>query len=185
MTNPEPSLPPRSTRYGTLPVAAGGTHTLALKQDGTVWAWGDNIHSQLGDGGTTTRSIPGPVLGLTGFVAVAAGAVHSLALKRDGTVWAWGENLVSELGDGTNIGRPRPVQLSSLTGITRIVAGNQFSLALKQDGTVWEWGLLYQIQNSDGTITFNIRTAPLLVPGLTDVVQIDSESLQRVPPVSE
>jgi len=71
-------------------VAAGGYHSLALKTDGTVWAWGDNHRGSLGDGTTTSRSTPVQVPGLTGVAAIEAG-YHSLALKTDGTVWAWGQ----------------------------------------------------------------------------------------------
>ena len=71
-------------------IAGGGDHSLALKSDGTVWAWGWNGYGQLGDGSTTNRLTPVPVSGLTGVVAIAGGDYHSLALKSDGTVWAWG-----------------------------------------------------------------------------------------------
>ena len=54
-------------------IAAGSKHTLALKQDGTVWAWGDNSSGQLGDGTTTHRTSPVQVPGLTGVSAIAAG----------------------------------------------------------------------------------------------------------------
>ena len=82
-------------------IAKGENHSLALKSDGTVWAWGHNIYGQLGDGTTTTRTTPVPVAGLSNVVAIASGDWHSLALKSDGTVWAWGWNPVGQLGDGT------------------------------------------------------------------------------------
>ena len=71
-------------------MSGGVGHSLALRADGTVWAWGWNGYGQLGDGTTSDRLRPVPVPGLTGVVAVAGGAFHSLALKGDGTVWAWG-----------------------------------------------------------------------------------------------
>src|ERR1035441_1849035 len=71
-------------------VAAGANHSLFLKSDGTMWAWGSNQYGQLGDGTTTNRSSPVQVSGLTGVVMIAAGGFQSLAVKSDGTVWAWG-----------------------------------------------------------------------------------------------
>jgi alpha-tubulin suppressor-like RCC1 family protein len=80
--------------------AAGYFHSLAVRSDGTVWAWGDNLYGQLGDGTLTNQSTPVRVMGLTGVTQVAAGYGHSLALRSDGTVWAWGSNTVGQLGSG-------------------------------------------------------------------------------------
>jgi alpha-tubulin suppressor-like RCC1 family protein len=95
---------------GYTAVAAGLRHTLALKADGSLWAWGDNSQGQLGDGSGTSRL--SPVLVGTGFVAIAAGDTHSLAIKADGTLWAWGSNGSGELGDGSKVNRLAPVQIS-------------------------------------------------------------------------
>ena len=91
-------------------VSAGATHTLALKSDGSVWAWGTNESGQLGDGTTTTRARPvrvrdasGP---LTGVVAIAAGGVGGMALRQDGTVLTWGDNTFGQLGNNTTVARP-------------------------------------------------------------------------------
>ncbi|MBT9253100.1 MAG: hypothetical protein KM296_05345 [Brockia lithotrophica] len=106
-------------------VAAGishgnGVHSLALKRDGTVWAWGWNRFGQLGDGTKENRTSPVPVKDLTEVVQVAAGDGHSLALKRDGTVWAWGDNTFGQLGDGTRGARPTPVQVKNLSRVVAI-----------------------------------------------------------------
>ena len=73
-------------------VVAGVAHTVALKSDGTVVAWGQNSSGQLGDGTTTQRDSPVAVPGLTGAVAVSTGGYHTVALKSDSTVVAWGYN---------------------------------------------------------------------------------------------
>src|SRR6185312_15197966 len=106
-------------------IAAGGTHVLALKSDGTVWAWGSNTSGQLGDGTTTQRAAPVQVTGLSGVTAIAAGSNHSLAVKSDGTVWAWGTNAAGQLGDGTTgaTPHPTPAQVPGLSGVTAIAAG--------------------------------------------------------------
>jgi alpha-tubulin suppressor-like RCC1 family protein len=131
-------------------------HTLYRKSDGTVWAWGLNNKSQLGDGTTTNSSTPvqsAPAI-LTGITAVAAGNEHSLALKSDGTVWGWGSNSNGQLGNGATAGsQTTPVQVSGLTNVTAIAAGVNFSLALKSDGSVWAWGYNGSGQLGDGTTT--------------------------------
>ncbi len=71
-------------------VEGGATHSLAVKSDGTVWAWGDNLNGQLGNGTTTDSWVPVQVSGLTEIVSVSAASWHSLAVKSDGTVWALG-----------------------------------------------------------------------------------------------
>merc|ERR1719346_593152 len=76
-------------------VSAGDYHTMLLKHDGTVWASGFNDFGQLGDGGTTYRRTPVPVM--TGVLSVSAGSVHTAFLKQDGTVWASGCNYYGQL----------------------------------------------------------------------------------------
>ncbi|MBI2187137.1 MAG: hypothetical protein HYU37_08415, partial [Acidobacteria bacterium] len=86
-------------------VAARGHHALALRADGTVWAWGANTYGQLGDGTTTDSPTPQQVLGVSGVVAIAAGYEYSLALTADGTVWGWGYNALARIiREGTDFG---------------------------------------------------------------------------------
>jgi len=100
---------------GVVQVTVGGyTHTCALKQDGTVWCWGDNHSGKLGDGTTTDRYTPVLVQNLSGVVQVTGGYAHTCALKGDGTVWCWGQNYYGQLGDGTTTQRLTPVQVSGL-----------------------------------------------------------------------
>ena len=136
---------------GVTAITANGDHSLALKSDGTLWAWGNNFWGQLGDGTTVHRNAPVQVLNLTGVRCMAAGAEHSLALMQDGTVRAWGENVAGDLGDGTTTDRHTAVQVSSLSGVKALAAGTGFSLALKTDGTVWAWGTNDFGQLGDGT----------------------------------
>ena len=119
-------------------IAGGGNDTIALKNDGTVWAWGWNYFGQLGDGTTTDRSTPVQVWGHV--VAIAGGSEHTIALKDDGTVWAWGGNGFGQLGDGTTTDRSTPIQVTGLTNVVAIAGGEEHTIALKDDGTVWAWG---------------------------------------------
>lgn len=154
-------------------IAAGPFHTLALKADGKVWAWGANANGQLGDGAVVARSTPVAVSNLTDVVAIAAGRSHSIALRADGTVWAWGSNASGELGDGTTSPRLRPVQVSGLTDVVAIAAGGlRFNLALKGNGTVFAWGENSSGQLGDGTHTPRLR--PVVVPGLAHVREISA-----------
>lgn len=92
-------------------VAAGYGHSLAVREDDTLWAWGLNGRGQLGVGSTPNRSTPVRVL--TRVVStVTAGDFHSLAVREDGTLWAWGDNSFGELGDVTTERRISPVRTS-------------------------------------------------------------------------
>ena len=95
-------------------ISAGGSHSLALKGDGSVWAWGLNGDGQLGDGTIVTRVTPVAVSGLSDITAISAGGSHSLALKKDGTVWTWGSNSYGQLGDDTKSNRNAPVKTHNL-----------------------------------------------------------------------
>ncbi|MFZ5774640.1 MAG: RCC1 domain-containing protein [Thermodesulfobacteriota bacterium] len=127
--------------------AGYGSHSLALKNDGTVWAWGANSDGQLGDGTTTQRTTPVQVSGLTNVMAIAAGGDFSLALKTDGTVWAFGGNSLGQLGNGSTQDSAVPVQVSGLSGVTAITAGGAHGLAVTADGVLWAWG-----RSSDGQL---------------------------------
>jgi alpha-tubulin suppressor-like RCC1 family protein len=152
------------TAQVTPAIAAGGNHSLALKSDGTVWAWGYNGDGQLGDDTTTTRKTPVPVSGLSGIIAIAAGENHSLALKGNGTVWAWGNNGYGQLGDNSTTARKTPVQVLTLTNVKAIAAGGNHSLALTSSGAVKTWGANNSGQLGDGTV-INSKT-PVNVSGL-------------------
>src|SRR5262249_48072949 len=133
-------------------IVGDGAHSLALKADGSLWAWGANDRGQLGIGTTTDSALPVQVRDpsvagfLTGVCAMAAGGRQCMALKRDGSGGAWGLNLFGQLGDGTTGDSLLPVQVKDptgtglLAGVTAIAAGADHSLALKSDGSLWAWG---------------------------------------------
>ena len=91
-------------------VASSDDHTLALLNDGTVWAWGYNFFGQLGDGTTTPRQGPVQVIGLTNVIAIATSYQYSLAMKADGTVWTWGDGSAGTL-PGVDLHIPQQVGL--------------------------------------------------------------------------
>jgi alpha-tubulin suppressor-like RCC1 family protein len=157
---------------GVSALAAGYNHSLAVRTDGTVWAWGDNGFGQLGTGatGSYTKS-PVQVSGLTSATAVSGG-YHSLAVRSDGTAWAWGYNYYGSLGDGTTTNRNTPVQVTGLSGVVAVAGGQEYSLALRTDGTVWAWGRNTFGQLGDGSTTN--RSTPVQVTGLSSVVSVEA-----------
>jgi alpha-tubulin suppressor-like RCC1 family protein len=155
---------------GVKQIAAGYQHVLALKSDGTVWAWGYNAFRELGDGTTTDRPTPFQIPGLIGIKQVSASFYASMALATDGSVWAWGHNGFGELGDGTTTNRAAPVKLPGLSGVAQVSAGYEHALAVKSDGTVWAWGNNAFGQLGVGTTTNH--ASPVQVTGLTGVTQV-------------
>jgi alpha-tubulin suppressor-like RCC1 family protein len=149
-------------------LTAGSSHSLALKDDGTIWAWGNNESGQLGDETNANSTQPVKVANLSGVEAISGGGApsYSLALKDDGTVWAWGDNRASQgtriggqLGDDEITSSNTPLQVSDLPGgIEAIAAGAEHGLALKDDGTVWAWGNNWFGQLGDGTTTDGTQT---------------------------
>jgi len=125
---------------GVVAISAGYYHSLALRVDGSVWAWGENLNGQLGDGTTTRRSVPAQVPGLSGVVALGGGGLHSLALGTDGAVWVWGSNTEGQLGNTTRTHTLTPVRLQAPSDVVALDGGDMHSLAQRADGTLWAWG---------------------------------------------
>lgn len=161
---------PVSSLTGVIALSGGGLHSLALRNDSTVWAWGRNLEGQMGNGVNTNSNIPIMLNSFTGVTAIAAGGYHSLGLKKDSTVWAWGSNTYGQLGNGTTTASNVPVQVSSLSGIIAITAGLNHCLALKGDGTVWAWGRNFWGQLGDGTTTD--RSLPVQVGFLSGITAV-------------
>ncbi len=123
-------------------IAAGGiwsadvlvSHTLALKADGSVWAWGENSDGQLGDGTTINSATPVRVVGLSNVTAIAANGCHSVARTSDGRAWTWGWNGYGQLGDGTLTSRSTPAPVSGVSGVVAISAGERHTLAVGAEG---------------------------------------------------
>ncbi|PJJ59985.1 RCC1 domain-containing protein [Hymenobacter chitinivorans] len=131
-------------------VKAGIYHTLALKADGTLWAWGDNSQYQLGVNGVQ-QNTPVQVGTDANWVSISAGSYFSLALKADGTLWSWGENGAGQLGSGTTATRYSPTQVGTATTWRSVAAGNAHSVAVRRDGTLWTWGYNGNGQLGNGT----------------------------------
>jgi len=136
-----------STYVGAAPVeydfgliAAGSTHTLAIKSDGTLWAWGANNWGQLGLSEDADGTAPSQVGQDTKWASVAAGYYHTVAVKIDGTLWAWGSNLYGQLGLDGEANRTAPEQVGDDRDWASVAAGYYHTVAVKIDGTLWAWG---------------------------------------------
>ena len=128
-------------------VSAGADFTVALKTDGTLWAWGGNDYGQLGNGSTTPSDLP--ICVLDQVTAVSAGDYHVAALRADGSLWTWGDNLYGQLGDGTLESRSAPAKV--LDQAAAVSAGAGSTAALLGDQTLWTWGDNLFGQLGDGT----------------------------------
>lgn len=151
-------------------IAAGTRYGLALRKDGTVWAWGSNSAGQLGDGTLQERHAPIQVKDMNGVKAVSAGTAYSMALLGDGTIRAWGNNAFGQIGDGTREDSAVPVQVKgvggqgALSGITAIAAGRYYAAALDGAGTVWVWGFHEGGLLGNGTLDGSLTPALVKAP---------------------
>ncbi|MCD1261744.1 hypothetical protein B5M42_023385 [Paenibacillus athensensis] len=141
---------------GWADMSSGGSHRLALKLDGTLWAWGSNRNGQLGTGQFgEPEKLPVQVPALRDVAALGTGQANSYAIMRDGSVWAWGDNTDGQLGDGTVTRRQigsgdvseqhnasRPIQLKELSHIVSITGNFAATYAVQDDGSLWAWGFV-------------------------------------------
>lgn len=145
-------------------VVAGANHNVAVKMNGTLWAWGLNSSGQLGQGTTSTTptTTPTQIGTATTWLQLGpqlhAGADFTLAMQTNGTLWAWGVNTSGQLGDGTTTNRNAPVQIGTVTTWNRVACTSASAIALRNDGTLWAWGLNSSGQLGDGSLT--LRSSP-------------------------
>ena len=148
-TTTDRNTPTQISTLGTnrtaIAISAGGYHTCAILDDGSVSFWGWNDYGQLGDGTTTNRNTPTQTSSLgtdRTAIAITAGYHHTCAILDDGSVSCWGYNNKGQLGDGTTTERNTPTQTSSLgTDRTAVAidAGGYHTCAILDDGSVSCW----------------------------------------------
>lgn len=154
-------------------VNSGFGTSYAVRADGRVLAWGSNFNGELGDGTTTQRDRPVPVVGVDGLTGQLSGVTQvsggnggfALARRSDGTVVSWGENRNNQNGDGSTVDFHKfPVRVlrvedrMPLTTVQAVDAGTDQGYALLDDGTVRTWGYTY----CNGSPTAS--TQPLAIP---------------------
>lgn len=154
-------------------ISAGPEHSMAIKTDGTLWAWGRNSEAQLGDGTNNNSNVPVQIGTDNNWIAVSTGSEHTLAKKSNGTLWAWGGNTYGQCGNATPPNSvATPLQIGTATDWQTISTGSYHSIAIKTDGTAWGWGLNILGQLGDGTNTDKIT--PTQIDINTDWSQIAS-----------
>lgn len=128
-------------------VSAGGFHWAAIREDGSLWVWGDNSEGQIGNGGTGNDVSDGaghlpiqtvPIKVMEDVASVSCGLVFTAALKTDGTLWTWGDNSWGQLGNGTLSDTDTPSQV--MDGVVAMDCGTHHMAALQTDGSLWMWG---------------------------------------------
>ena len=153
--NPAPQPTPRTTQeiaadVGSFDtISAGHSHTLVIKNDGSLWAWGLHNYRDVGDETSFSSFFPERIMDEVKMVS--AGALHTIAVKTDGSLWVWGSNSDGQLGDGTKTDRSYPVKI--MDEVKTASAGYGFTMAVKTDGSLWAWGNNEFGQIGDGTTT--------------------------------
>jgi alpha-tubulin suppressor-like RCC1 family protein len=148
-------------------IAAGNSHSLFLKNDGSLWAMGWNVCGQLGDGTINNVSLPEQIVS-SNVTAIASGDLHSLFLKSDGSLWAMGNNQSGQLGDGINKNVNLPEQIVA-SNVTAVAAGSQHSLFLKSDGSLWAMGDNELGELGDGSYASTNRPEQIVSSGVTAI----------------
>jgi alpha-tubulin suppressor-like RCC1 family protein len=128
----------QSTSWRTL--AAGQQNCLALKSDGSLWAWGSNDLGQLGLGGSNAPRLSPKRVGNGHWRAIGSGIEFSAGIKRDGSLWSWGSNYLGQLGLGDTKSCTLPTRIGNETDWKAIAVGYDYVLAIKADGSLWSWG---------------------------------------------
>jgi len=153
-----------------------GEYALAVKADGTVWAWGSldqRYFSDISFGSFQTSSVPVQITGISNAVSVVAGSDAMYVLLSDGTVRASGEQGSGQLGNGvsgvSSVDSPDPVTVSGLKNISAIAAGFGYGLALS-NGIVWAWG--YNGQGQLGASVGTTVNTPVAVANISSIVSI-------------
>jgi RNA polymerase sigma factor (sigma-70 family) len=147
-------------------ISTSFSHALAVKSDGTIWGWGENIDGQLGNGfadkvPNQLHTTPKPTVPGNDWKKVAAGGAHSLAIKKDGTLWGWGNNWAGQLGLNHSQHEVLEVtQVGTNAGWVKVWAGNLHSIALRADGSLWSWGSLTGKGNDGHSLLIPTRVSP-------------------------
>lgn len=162
-------------KYVSASIAATAYSSLAVKTDGTLWAWGGNTDGRLGlNGGVTVhRSSPVQVGSLNNWKYVSSSG-HSASVKTDGTLWTWGLASSGQLGHNNTTARSSPVQVGALTTWKYVTAGALVTFATQVNGTLWAWGSGASGTSGLGDVVN--RSSPVQIGALTDWGSVSSNT---------
>ncbi len=171
-------------------VSAGGLHTIIVKENGDLWAVGNNGFGKLGDGSTDDKQFPVQVMidadnPMTNVAQVSTGAHYTMILKENGDLWAVGQNDNGQLGDGQGrVGSKEvnPVQVktaegAAMTGIAQVSAGLGHTMILKENGDLWAVGQNNFGQLGDGSTDERLNPVQVKTAGgaaMTNVAQVSA-----------
>jgi len=148
-------------------VSAGNQYSLAVRQDGSLWAWGWNGSGQLGDGTTVQKYAPVLINNAKNWKRVVAGESQSFALTDNGELWAWGTNWGGQLGVGDTTQRLTPTRVGAANRYFKDVSTSSLhTLAIETSGTLCGWGYNYDGQVGDGSTTQ--RNSPVVINAALD-----------------
>lgn len=119
----------------------GNEHSVAIKLDGTLWAWGGNSYGELGDGSTINRNIPVQIGNEINWKLISSDYLNTYAIKNDNTLWAWGDNTYYSYGNNTTVSSTFPIQIGSETNWKDISPGSYQKMAMKNDNSISIWGV--------------------------------------------
>jgi alpha-tubulin suppressor-like RCC1 family protein len=165
------------TNWKQVSTGAGGSHTLAIKTDGTLWSWGLGTYGRLGNA-VTTGNISTPVTtfaGGTNWKQVSTSFTHAAAIKTDGTLWIWGSGGNGRLGNATLNSTSTPVTtFAGGTNWKQVSAAQAHTVAIKTDGTLWIWGSGTNGKLGNGVTTGSISTPVTTFAGGTNWKQVSN-----------
>jgi alpha-tubulin suppressor-like RCC1 family protein len=118
-------------------IFAGGSHSCAFANIGTLFCWGSNQYGQLGNP-TLPQTIPGYVDGFSDWAAMGLGDAHTCGVKQNSNLYCWGLNDTGQVGDGTTTNRPEPELIGSM--FATVTGGYAHSCALDTTSGLWCWG---------------------------------------------
>jgi len=150
-------------------ISLSGGGSIALKTDGTAWAWGTNSNAMLGQNNRTTYSSPIQIPG--SWASITSGRQNSSGVKTDGTLWSWGYNNYGQLGLGDKTSYSSPVQVGANdTWSTNAFAAGAMGYLynttyLKTNGTLWTWGRNDKGQLGQSLPVNSHRSSPVQIPG--------------------
>jgi alpha-tubulin suppressor-like RCC1 family protein len=151
-------------------VSCGGFHTLAIRSDSTLWAFGFNGNGQLGSGDTDDSMYPVLIDSISKWVEISAGHEFSLARKNDGTIWSWGFNGNGQLGLRTTTQKLEPTKIGNSNNWITIVAGSGFGFAINENNELFGWG--YNGAGQIGIPASTTQSSPIQIGDQTDWVYI-------------
>jgi alpha-tubulin suppressor-like RCC1 family protein len=159
-------------------IASVGYHTLALKDDGTVWGWGGNSFNELGKKGEEFQQYAIKVEGIPKVKEIAVGWHHSVALDVDGNLWIWGSDPAYQFKEETRKHYDHPIQLEGLPKFIKVACGSWHSLAIDEENNVWAWGKNhFGMLGTGDTIS---HSEPILNAFLKNIVDIGGGCFQSI-----